>query len=93
MTLAVGIPLRRVAGALLAIGAATGALYLVSWSGGWDVEAGRAAVRSFSLDVGEFGLAPAFYWLPDPERLVLAPKVGRPRLLLAGPFRPGSPIS
>lgn len=49
------------------------ALYAASWSGGWTPEAGGASIETFSLDVDRFGLSPACYWVPDPDRLAVVP--------------------
>lgn len=67
-------PRRRIAVVVLAASlAAAGLLYAASWTGSWRQEPGSVPVETLSLDVDRFGLAPALYWLPDPDRLVLVP--------------------
>jgi hypothetical protein len=64
---------RRLVSLLLAATAATGALYTASWSADWQSADGSVPLRVFPLDVDRFGLAPAVYWLPAPDRLLLVP--------------------
>lgn len=64
---------RRLVSLLLAATAATGALYTASWSADWQSADGTVPLRVFPLDVDRFGLAPAVYWLPAPDRLLLVP--------------------
>jgi hypothetical protein len=69
----VGISRRRVAAFVLSVCALTVAAYAASWTGGWRQRSDGVRVQTYSLDVSRFGLAPAVYWLPSPDRLLLVP--------------------